>query len=135
MTCPFCDVKTHVKKIVKDFKYCRVIFCNPRLMPGHLLVIPKRHVEKLSELDQKELKELITVLINYQEKLLKISPGCDIKQHYSPYLKEGRLKVRHLHLQLQPRRKNDAYYKHAKLASLYKNITNKEIKDVMKKLK
>ena len=45
------------------------MFSNPRLMEGHLLVIPKRHVEKLSELNEEERKELFDTVIEYQEKI------------------------------------------------------------------
>ena len=49
--CPFCTkVKEH--GILKEGKHAYVIFSNPRLMPGHLLVTSKRHVQRLSQLDE-----------------------------------------------------------------------------------
>lgn len=81
-----------------------MIFSNPRLMPGHLLVIPKRHVEKLSELNKDELDDLLKTTIKYQEKVIKdLAPGCDIRQNYRPFIKDGDLKVSHLHFHVQPR--------------------------------
>jgi diadenosine tetraphosphate (Ap4A) HIT family hydrolase len=80
-------------------------------MPGHLLVIPKRHVLSLSELIDAERKELLDVTIEYQEKILKhVASGCDIKQHNRPFLPENDLKVDHVHIHLQPREFEDELY-------------------------
>jgi len=39
-------------------------------MPGNLLVIPKRHVEKISDLNEEEQQELFKTIIEFQEKFL-----------------------------------------------------------------
>ena len=57
MECPFCNINSEKTRIVKDKEFVRVIFSNPRLMSGHLLIVPKRHVEKTSELNEEEQKE------------------------------------------------------------------------------
>jgi len=54
MECPFCNINSEKTRILKDGNFTRVVFSNPRLMPGHLLVIPKRHVEKISDLNKEE---------------------------------------------------------------------------------
>ena len=43
-------------------------------MPGHMLFIPRRHVEKISELNKEEQEELIEVTIEFQEKSLTFNP-------------------------------------------------------------
>ena len=102
--CPFCNINQGKTRIIETEKHCLVVFSNPRLMPGHLLVIPKRHVEKLSELNEVELDDLLKLTIKFQEKIIKnIAPGCDIRQNYRPFIKDGELKVSHLHFHLQPR--------------------------------
>ena len=68
MDCPFCNINPEKTRILKDKKFVRVIFSNPCLMPGHLLIVPKRHVEKLSELNEEEQKELFETIIEFQEK-------------------------------------------------------------------
>ena len=72
MKCPFCDINEEKTKILWEGKYVFVALSNPRLMPGHLLVIPKKHVEKISELNAKEKRELFDTLETFQEKKLKI---------------------------------------------------------------
>jgi len=111
MNCPFCDINKEKTSIINEGKYTLVVLSNPRLMPGHLLVIPKRHVEKLSELDDDERKELIDKVIEYQEKILsKFAKGCDIRQNYRSFQKQDNLKVNHLHIHLQPREFEDELY-------------------------
>ena len=105
--CPFCtQVKEH--GILKEGEHMYVIFSNPRLMPGHLLVISRRHVQRLSQLSEEERKELIDFVVEFEEKILeKLSSGCDIRQNYKPYVENSRTHVNHLHFHLHPRDLND----------------------------
>jgi diadenosine tetraphosphate (Ap4A) HIT family hydrolase len=107
MNCPFCNIN---ERIIEEKKFCNVIFSNPRLMPGHLLVIPKRHVEKLSELNTEERTNLLDTVIEYEEKVLKFANGCTINNNYMPFLPQSRTKVDHLHIHLWPREKEDELY-------------------------
>lgn len=89
-----------------------VILSNPRLMKGHVLVVPKRHVMKLSELNVRERVELLEMVTNMQEKILsRFSTGCDVRHHYRPFLKESQVKVNHLHIHVHPREFQDELYK------------------------
>ena len=58
MECPFCNINKEKTVIINEGKNTRVILSNPKLMQGHLLVIPKRHVEKISQLEKNEREEL-----------------------------------------------------------------------------
>lgn len=112
MACPFCDVDETKTRIIKTGKHCFVALSNPQLVPCHILVIPKRHVEKLSQLTKEERDELLETLIEFEEKILKrFSSGCDIRSNFRPFLKESRTKVNHLHFHLQPREFEDELYK------------------------
>ena len=109
--CPFCNLSSK-EVILKNGKSVSVISSNPRLMPGHLLVIIKRHVQKLSELTQEERVELLETLIEFEEKILsKLAPGCDIRQHYHPFLENDEVAVNHFHFHLQPREFKDELWK------------------------
>ena len=100
MTCPFCEKNIDKKSIVKKGKTVIVFLSDPRLVKGHLLVVPRRHVEKLSELTKAEQEELFRTVIEYQEKILSLfASGCDIRQNYRPFQKQNGLKVHHLHFQ------------------------------------
>lgn len=80
-------------------------------MEGHTLVIPKRHVEKIGDLEAGERDDLMNLVIKMEETILKtIAPGCDIRQNYRPFQAASNLKVHHLHIHLQPRSFNDDLY-------------------------
>ncbi len=137
MNCVFCDINKEKTRLIKNGKNVFVMFSNPRLMEGHLLVVPKRHVEKISELNEEERKELLDTVIEYQEKILKnIAPGCDIRQHYRPFLKQSELKVNHLHIHLQPRELDDELYRKCQIyhKDVFKELTEEEINKIFKLL-
>lgn len=138
MRCRFCNLEekeTH--HIVETFEHCLVIFSNPRLMPGHLLVVPKRHVLSLGELDTDERRELFDTVIAYQEKILQhIATGCDIRQHNRPFLPENDLKVDHIHLHLQPRHFEDELYRKSQIhdREIFKPLPDEEVEEILQKL-
>jgi len=112
MDCPFCKLDTGKNRIIRRGKTVFVMFSDPRLVKGHLLVIPKRHLERISELNAEERKEVFEVLVEFQEKILaRLTPGCDIRSNYRPFLKQSSLKVNHLHFHLLPRESEDELYK------------------------
>ena len=138
MECPFCNINKERNRIITEKIYVYVILSNPRLIPGHLLVIPKRHVEKISELNKEEKQELFDTVIEYQEKIiLKIATGCDITQKYRPFIKQSRLKVDHIHIHLLPRELNDELYKRSQIyeTDIFKDLTDIESDKIIKLLK
>jgi histidine triad (HIT) family protein len=135
MQCPFCEIDKEKTRIIKSGSHSLVIFSNPRLMPGHLLVVPRRHVEKLSDLKKEEKEEIFQLLEEFQEKILKnIAPGCDIRQNYRPFQKQGRLKVHHLHFHLQPRFFEDELYQKCQKfeTELFLEAKREEIEKILK---
>ena len=137
MTCPFCSLNPERNTVIESRKNCFVMFSNPRLMEGHLLIIPKKHVERLSELNGNEKKELLEIVIEFEEKLLKIFPGCDIRQNYRPFVKQGDYKVDHLHIHLQPRTLEDELYKKVQVfeKEIFRWQTEEEKALLLRKLK
>ena len=124
--CPFCTIDPNRTTVVQEFALTRAVLSNPRLAPGHLLLIPIRHVQRLSELEHEELDELVSLLIRYQELIFrKFTPGCDIRQNYHPFEPEGDIKVDHLHMHLIPRSYNDEFYRsvHTVEDALFQLIT------------
>ena len=110
MSCPFCDPDNRKGRALEEAADHYVMLSNTRLVPGHLLVIPKRHVLKPSELNDAERKNIIDTLFRWQDKITTcFSAGCDIRQNFKPFLKESRTKVDHVHFHLLPREENDKY--------------------------
>ena len=136
--CPFCAIDQKKIRILVTKEHTLVVLSNPRLMPCHLLVIPKRHGEKLAELHEQERKELWDTVMEFQEKIVaKIAPGCDIRQNYRPFLQQSRLKVNHLHIHLLPREFEDELYTRCMKdeKDIFKEVTKEEAERVKNILK
>lgn len=138
MDCPFCNVEQNEKNRIIEIRTRTVImFSNPRLMPGHLLVLPKRHVLGLVELSAEERKELFDTAIEYQEKILKnVASGCDLRQHNRPFIKQNDLKIDHVHFHLQPREFEDELYIKSGIhdRAIFKPLTQEEANIYLKLL-
>lgn len=138
MDCPFCKIDLERTRILKEGKYTLVVLSNPRLVDGHLLVIPKRHVEKLSELNEKEKLEIFETLLEFQEKILtKFASGCDIRQNCRPFLKQNELKVDHVHFHLIPRELDDELYQKCQIPEIgiFRMLTEEEKEKFVKLFK
>lgn len=138
-SCPFCKIYTEKKdQILFESKDSFVILSDPKLMDGHLLVVPKKHVEKLSQLNGREKIDIIELTVKTQEKVLeKLTDGCDISQHYRAFIPNSKYKVEHLHIHIRPRELDDELYLKVQVNenSIFKNIDNEEVekyKDILK---
>lgn len=106
--CPFCNPD---ERVLKENAHAQVILSNPRKVPGHFLVVPKRHLEKPWELKPEELQDIFELIFFIEQKIIgKLGDGCDVRQNYRPFLKQNQLKVDHLHFHVIPRTLNDYIY-------------------------
>ena len=135
--CVFCDVND--ERIVKENKNTITILSNPYLMQGHSLVIPKLHVERLSELPKKVRYELIDEAANIQGLLMQKlqAPGCDLRQHYRPFLPNSKFKVSHLHFHIIPRFLGDELYQKSMIheTEVFMDLNPELTKSLMEKLR
>ena len=106
--CPFCNID---ERVLKSNRYANAFLSNPRKVPGHFLVTPKRHIEQPWELSEDELKDIFGLIFFIEKRLIsKLGQGVDIRQNYRPFLKAGRLKVDHVHFHVYPRYNQDYLY-------------------------
>lgn len=107
--CPFCGSDT---RAIAQNDTAQVILSNPRKVPGHALVIPKRHVEQPWELTAQELQDIFALIFDVEQKLIAngLGDGADIRQNYRPFMKQNQLKVDHVHFHVIPRTLNDYIY-------------------------
>lgn len=111
MDCPFCNYAQEAERTLEATHYWMVILSNPRLVEGHTLIIPRRHLERINALETAEWAELQGLLAKYEQKIVgTFGTGCDIKQHYRPFIPNGTLKQGHLHFHLIPRSFEDEQY-------------------------
>ena len=108
-TCPFCDVSS---RVLKENAQAQVFLSNPRKVPGHFLVTPKRHVEQPWELKPEELQAIFELIFFVEQKIIgKLGEGANIRQNYLPFVKQGQVKVNHVHFHIIPRSQGDYLYK------------------------
>jgi diadenosine tetraphosphate (Ap4A) HIT family hydrolase len=106
--CPFCKTGDQV---IKENKTAQVMLSNPRKVPGHFLVMPKRHVEQPWDLTSEELQDTFELIFFVEQKIIgKLGDGCDVRQNYRPFMKQNQLKVDHVHFHVIPRTLNDYIY-------------------------
>lgn len=133
--CPFCEPKD---RVLRENEQARVILSNPRKVPGHFLVMPKRHVEKPWELTEAELAGIFELIFFIEKHIVgKLGDGCDIRQNFRPFLPQNRLKKDHIHFHVYPRSLNDYLYKVAEVyeTDLFADLDDMERDAVAKLLK
>jgi histidine triad (HIT) family protein len=107
-TCPFCNPKD---RVLKENEHAIVILSNPRKVPGHILVLPKRHIEEPWQLTADELQDIFKLIFFVEQRLLgKLGDGVDIRQSYRPFKKQDELKKNHVLFHVIPRSKDDYIY-------------------------
>ena len=108
MTCPFCDV---TDRVLKENELAFVLLSNPRRMEGHFLVIPKRHIELPTDITDEEIIAVFQLVKFVQSKIIgTLGDGADVRQHYRPFLPQGRTKVNHMHYHVMPRTFKDKLF-------------------------
>lgn len=133
--CPFCDPKD---RVLRENKRAVVILSNPHKVPGHFLVLPKRHIEKPWELTKDELSDIFELIFFIEQKILgKLGDGVDIRQNYRPFMKQNKLKVDHVHFHVYPRSLEDYLYKVSEQyeTQLFADLDEKEAQAVADLLK
>jgi len=133
LNCPFCVIDERTTVIVENKELVYITLSNPRLVRGHLLIVPKRHIEKLAELSREERDALWDTVVEYQERIVStVSTGCDIRQNYHPFQRQGRIKVDHLHIHLIPREFKDKIYQITQVyeTELFKDLDEEEKRSV-----
>lgn len=136
-TCAFCSEEINERKI-EEGKYAYVILSNPRLVEGHILIIPKRHVQIFSDLKKPEALELFKLSAKYQDKVLKhLSKGTEIRQNFRPFKQDSHTHVNHFHYHILPREDDDELAKKVDIhrKPFYKELKAKERIKITKLLK
>lgn len=127
-SCTFCKIikgEIPSKKIYEDDKVLCYMDINP-VANGHLLVVPKKHVKDIFEVDNETFNHMMDIIKNKITPILKEKlkiNGLTIIQN-NGYGQE----VKHLHIHLIPRYNNDGF------KSEYNKDEIKDIEDTFKEL-
>jgi diadenosine tetraphosphate (Ap4A) HIT family hydrolase len=132
--CTFCSPK---ERVLKENELAHAFLSNPRKVPGHFVVAPKRHVEKPWELTSDELASIFELIFFIEQHIIgKLGDGADIKQNYRPFMPAGRIKKDHVLFHVYPRSLHDYLYKTVEVheTDLYADLDDLERKEVSKLL-
>lgn len=112
MPCPFCEVAARgdPTRLVEATEETLVLLDRRPIVPGHTLVIPRTHYERLIDIPDATALALFRKVQHVSRAILRnpLVQGIDIRQHYRPFLHECELVVRHIHVHVLPRRIDDA---------------------------
>lgn len=101
--CVFCDDRELAERVVAGNQFATAFLSSPRLTEGHVLVIPRRHVELPSELMAEELMAIFDLISPIHVKLLgSIATGVDIWQKTRPEVEQDGHKIDHVHFHIIP---------------------------------
>ncbi len=107
--CPFCHPQ---ERVLRQNDLAQVILSDPHKVPGHLLVMPKRHVEQPWELTHDEVTSVFDLIFEIEQKLIgKLGDGFDIRQSYRPFRPQNEIKLNHLLFHVLPRSNDDYIFK------------------------
>ncbi len=133
-----CMICSGSDPVLKENDLAKVILSNPRKVPGHFLVMPKRHIEKPWEMTNEELIAVFELIFFVEQRIIgKLGEGCDVKQNYRPFLPQSRLKKDHILFHVYPRSLHDYLYKVAEVyeTDLFADLDDVERNEVAKLLK
>ncbi len=107
MECVFCsETALKFEKFYEDKHFIAVYNIRP-VVKGHCLVIPKRHVESLLELDENERKDFISFSNKATFVALKYANANDFDFLLQMGENAGQ-SIKHLHFHILPRKRDDA---------------------------
>lgn len=98
--CPFCDVKKEY--IVEKSKYFTVLLARAPYIHDHILIVPNRHLIRLSEITPKERWDLILMIEKWMRKMETIHNEVNLllrdwKAHWTVWKS-----IDHLHFHIVP---------------------------------
>ena len=74
MKCIFCDIdQSKIENtIIEETKYFYILPTLGSLVDGYVLIVTKRHINSMSELNDNELEEYKTIIAKYQKLFNKV---------------------------------------------------------------
>lgn len=130
--CVFCKIargESPSYRIHEDEKVMAILDLYP-INPGHVLVMPKRHVETLAELEQEELFSLAALL----QKLVKAVEKSLSPEGLNMMINQGEAAgqvVPHFHWHIIPRNSGDR----VRISARRLEPSEKEFREILAKIK
>jgi histidine triad (HIT) family protein len=106
MTCVFCENLDIKKRTIVENDTCLAFPTNIPIVPGHVLVIPKRHVQYYEDLTVQEKADLEQLRYRLNKALKKVFSAQGFNYAWNEE-KVGGQSVPHFHLHIVPRTEGD----------------------------
>lgn len=103
--CPFCGTNIDESVFAESENFCAIYNIAP-ILPGHSLIIPKRHLGSLMDLSDSELCEMMIFGRDVVRILLRAFDSAAFNWTIQEGEEAGQT-VQHLHMHLIPRESND----------------------------
>ena len=134
MDCIFCKIISgKIKsKFLKETEHSVSFLDAFPLAVGHVLVIPKKHHEKIQDMSIKENTDLFSLVHEIMSNVDKITGSTLIAIHNG---KEAGQEIPHVHVHLVPRSKNDSAGAIHSMFDSTVNLSASEMDDLYNKLK
>jgi diadenosine tetraphosphate (Ap4A) HIT family hydrolase len=108
--CPFCNPLVIDKQQYYEGQLIRVLYNYSPIVPGHSLIIPKRHVSRFEELTIPEATEMILTVNKIQKAFEEVYHTSDYFMAMQNGKKAGQT-VFHVHLHMIPRKEFNMFDK------------------------
>ncbi|MSU60628.1 MAG: HIT domain-containing protein [Candidatus Staskawiczbacteria bacterium] len=106
MTCAFCDDKNLTLRTIYKDELVMAFPSTASIVAGHTLVCPLRHVEKVDDLSEGELKSIKDFIVQLKEAMKKCLGAEGFNIAWNEGEKAGQ-SVSHLHIHVLPRKGGD----------------------------
>ncbi len=107
MTCPFCKLEELKSRTIIENNLAIAFATNTPIVPGHVLVIPKRHIQYYEEATQEEKNAIEDLRYKLKISLKKVLAAKGFNFAWNEE-KIGGQTVPHFHLHIVPRKEGDA---------------------------
>lgn len=106
MNCPFCIDLNIRERIIIENEFAFAFPTNTPIVPGHILIIPKRHVQYYEEATQEEMIAIEELREKLKFALIKTFGAKGFNYAWNEE-EIGGQSVPHFHLHIVPRKEND----------------------------
>lgn len=109
--CNFCEIEHETDRIIRRTDLVTSFLSNPRLVPGHVLIVPNYHATLPTQLDDME----VLAMHSEANRLTKImlgsfALGVDRWQKSRPQVPENEIKQNHVHMHILPSNPGESVY-------------------------
>ena len=106
MKCVYCDLPEIKERTTFENDLAWAFPTNIPVVPGHMLICPKRHLDKLDDLTREELDAILDLRIKLKLALKKVFGAEGFDYAWNEGISSGQ-SVPHLHIHMLPRKSGD----------------------------